>query len=486
MNKTNKQFPLVVIFGRANVGKSTLFNCLVEKQQALVSKIEGTTRDSNIGRVNWQGKIFKLIDTGGIIDLKYLSKNSKLFQSASPPAGGADSKFNNDIEAKVQQQARDYLKQADLILFLVDNKTGLLPQDKQMALFIKKLKLKDKIILTANKVDNIKQLAKTAEFHKLSLGEPMPVSAANGSGTGDLLDIIIKKLEARKIFSIDNQSRSIAGTINNLISVCIIGKPNVGKSSLLNSILGYQRVIVSPIPHTTREPQDTNIIYQNQNIALIDTAGISKKGKKAKGLEKYGISKSLSALKKSDIALLVLNISKDITHQDAKLVEEIVERKKSLIFIANKWDKIQEKNTKQYTNYIYAKLPFAKFAPIQFTSALTGEKTIKALDLAIEIYKQRQKQLSDSQLSHFLSRVVKLHKPAKAKGAKHPRIYELKQVRTNPPKFELRIGAKDNLHFSYLRFIENRLREKYGFLGTPITIKIVKGRNIYGKYGKSK
>ncbi|MCK4553607.1 50S ribosome-binding GTPase, partial [Candidatus Parcubacteria bacterium] len=269
------------------------------------------------------------------------------------------------------------------------------------------------------------------------------------------------------------------------VSVCIIGKPNVGKSSLLNAILGYQRVIVSPTPHTTREPQDTDISYKDHNIKLIDTAGISKKGAKTKGLEKFGIQKSLAALKKSDIALLIIDISQDITHQDAKLVEEIIDRKKSLILIANKWDLIKERNTKQYTNYIYGKLPFAQFAPIQFTSALTGEKTGKVLDLAIEMYEQRQKQLSNSQLSHFLNRIVKIHKPAKGKGTKHPRIYELTQIKTNPPKFEIRIGVKDNLHFSYIRFIENRLREKYGFLGTPITIKITKGRDVRDKHKTS-
>jgi len=465
--------PLVVIFGRTNVGKSTLFNCLIEKQQALVSKIEGTTRDSNIGQVSWQGKIFELIDTGGIIDLKYLLESRR--QTTD------DRRQTTEIDDKVQKQARDYLQQADLILFLVDTKAGLLPQDKQMALLLKKiLPTTNNVLLVANKVDGPRQRPKIAEFHKLAMGEPIPVSATTGSGTGDLLDIVIKKIK-------NKPSDNIHHPISNIqypISVCIIGKPNVGKSSLLNSILGYQRVIVSSVPHTTREPQNTVITYKDQSIKLIDTAGINKKGTKTKGLEKFGIQKSLAALKKSDIALLIIDISQDITHQDAKLVEEIFNRKKSLIFIANKWDLIKERNTKQYTNYIYGKLPFAQFAPIQFTSALTGEKTKKVLDLILEISEQRQKQLSDSQLSHFLSRIVKMHKPAKAKGVKHPRIYEFKQVKTNPPKFELRIGHKDSLHFSYVRFIENRLREKYGFLGTPLTIKIVKGRAIHGKYEK--
>jgi len=466
MVNKKKQLPLIVIFGRTNVGKSTLFNRLVEKNHALVSQIEGTTRDSNIGETNWRGKTFKLVDTGGIIDLKYLTgKKIK----------------TDEIEAKVQHQARDYLKRADLILFLVDNKTGLLPQDKQMALLLKKTLTKtNNIILVANKVDNIKQHPKTAEFYKLSLGEPMAVSAANGSGTGDLLDKVVNFF-SRTPASKDSPLKA-KEEAENKISVCILGKPNVGKSSLLNAILGEERVIVSPVPHTTREPQDTKITYEDQLITLIDTAGISKKASKIKRPKKVtidkiiskGITKSLAALKKSDIALLLLDISQDITRQDAKLVEEIINRKKSLIIIANKWDKIPEKNTKKYTNYIYSKLPFVQFAPIQFTSALTREKVNKVMDLVIEINQQRQKQLGNSQLNKFLNRIVKLQPPAKGKGKKHPRIYELSQVRTNPPKFELRIGIKDNLHFSYLRFIENRLRDKYGFIGTPITIKIAK------------
>ena len=469
--KEKNNLPLVVIFGRTNVGKSTLFNALVEKKQALVADIPGTTRDSNIGQVSWGRLSFNLIDTGGIIDLKYLTG-----QSAK----------TNDIEVKVQQQARQYLDQADLILFLVDNKTGLLPQDKQMALILKKTADAKKIILVANKVDSPGKRAKTAEFFKLALGDVIAISAANGSGTGDLLDIVVKRLESRnsqltthhpKVY-FKNGLRVMSYELQDIIKVCIIGKPNVGKSSLLNSLLGYQRVIVSPIPHTTREPQDTDIIYQEKNIKLIDTAGISKKGAKTKGLEKYGIAKSLGMLTKADIALLVLDISEGITHQDAKLIEEILNQQKSLILIANKWDLIKARDTKKYTNYIYGKLPFTQFVPIQFTSALTGEKVKKILDLILAIDQERKLKLGDSQLNKFLLRLVKIHRPAKGKGVKHPRIYEFKQIAANPPRFIIRLGPKDNIHFSYLRFMENRLRENFGFTGTPITIKIAKNKTF--------
>lgn len=453
--------PLVVIFGRTNVGKSTLFNCLVEKRQALVSDIAGTTRDSNFGRVVWLGREFELVDTGGIIDLKHL-------------LGQAEAE--SDIADKVQAQAKKYLKAADLVIFLADNKTGLLPADRQMALLIKKSVNPKKIILAVNKVDSPKDRLNLSEFYKLSFGDPQPVSAANGSGTGDLLDVIVARLKFKKI----SEEPAAEAEVKNSLKVCIIGQPNVGKSSLLNSLLGYERVITSPIPHTTREPQHTDITYQDQPIKLIDTAGISRRGAKTKGLEKFGIAKSLAALGKSDLALLVMDISQPLTHQDAKLVEEIVNAKKSFIFIANKWDKIAKRDTKKYADYIYGKLPFAKFAPIQFISASTHEKVKKIFDLILQIGEQRKLELSDSQLQHFLARVVKIHRPAKGRGVRHPRLREFTQVGGNPPIFELKIGVKEDLHFSYVRFLENRLRETYGFLGTPLTIKIAKNKNVPG------
>ncbi len=463
-NNLNKS-PLVVIFGRTNVGKSTLFNCLTENKQAITSDIEGTTRDSNTNKAEWQGVEFELVDTGGIIDFIEKS-NRKKWQP------------ENELDYKVQQQAINYLKKADLVLFLTDAKTGLLPQDKQMADFLKKnlnKKKEEKVILVTNKVDNRKKYVDNiAEFNKLGLNEPCPVSAATGSGTGDLLDEIVNRLKKAK------KSKKVEEKKDDIVSVCIIGKPNAGKSSIINSLLGYEKLIISDIPHTTREPQNTEITYKGNKINLVDTAGISRKGTKTKGLEKHGISKSLQALKKSDLALLVVDIKNGITHQDAKLVEEIMDRKKSFIIIANKWDAVEKKDTKYYTKYIYQKFPFAQWAPIQFISALTGKKVDKILDLVLHVYEQRQTEISDSALNKLLNKIVKIHKPAKGKGTKHPYIYEITQTKTNPPLFQLRIGAKDNLHFSYVRFVENKIREKFGFKGTPITIEVVKNRNIHG------
>ncbi|MDO8592289.1 MAG: ribosome biogenesis GTPase Der [bacterium] len=464
-SEKQNHLPLVVIFGRANAGKSTLFNCLTEKRQALVSPVAGTTRDSNLGKVFWRGREFRLVDTGGIIDLKHLINKTSA---------------KNDIDDKVQRQAKKYLTAADLVIFLVDNKTGLLPQDSQMALLIKKNVDPEKVVLAVNKVDSPKDRLNFSEFYKLSFGEPQPLSAANGSGTGDLLDLIVDRLATSSAnTNTDEEEPRVTG---GELRVCIIGQPNVGKSSLLNSLLGYERVIVSPTPHTTREPQHTDIIYEDQAIRLIDTAGISKHGHAGRGLEKFGIAKSLSALSKSDIALLVIDISQPLYHQDAKLIEEIVSAKKSFIFVANKWDKVAERDTKKYADLIYGKLPFARFAPIQFISASTGAKVKKIYDLIIKISRERKLELSDSQLSHFLSRVVKVHRPAKGKGVRHPRIRDIRQTGANPPMFELKIGAKEDLHFSYVRFLENRLRETYGFLGTPLTIIVSKNKNVHGSH----
>lgn len=493
MQKINKKYPLVVIFGRTNVGKSTLFNCLIEKKKALVADIDGTTRDSNIGEVSWGSSNFTLVDTGGIIDIENLSLSLKKLKKSKPGKKSINEE-QKEIEKEVQLQARDYLTQADLILFLVDARVGILPHDKEMALLLKKnIEDQNKIILIANKADSPKLRKDTAEFNKLSLGEPIAISAATGSGTGDLLDIIKEKTKKiRKKFGSELKEEKETKEITNeeKISVCIIGKPNVGKSSLLNSILGEKRVIVSPIPHTTREPQDTIVQFNNYKIKLIDTAGISKQGKKGlqnknkkiDGLEKYGISKSLSTLRKSDIALFVVDTDEGLTQQDSKIIEEIVYNQNSLIIVANKWDKIKDRDTKKYTNIIYSKLPFVTWAPIQFISALSGEKVNKILDLIVEIHKQRKIKLSESQLDKLLKSSIKKHRPVKGRGTKHPYIHKLKQVKIDPPKFELKIGSKDSLLPSYARFIENRLRERFGFTGTPIGIRINKNRRIHGQH----
>ncbi len=483
MTKAKKKNPLVVLFGRTNVGKSTLFNTLTEKKNALVSDIEGTTRDSNIGSVEWQGKHFDIVDTGGILDIKQLALTKKEKKKQ---------KKENDIDQNVQQQARDYLSRADLILFLVDTKAGLLGDDKKMALTLKKiLPDSDKIVLIANKADSPSLRKDISEFNKLSLGDPLAISATNSSGTGDMLDVIVKRLKIRKRKDVKKKK--------DIINVCLIGKPNSGKSSLINAFIEknktdeerLKKMIVSSEAHTTREPKDTQIAYNDHVINFIDTAGISKQGRKQakrnklkNTLEKLSIEKSLHALSRADVALLIIDLNEGLTKQETKIIDEVIARHASLIIVANKWDLIEERDTKGYTQEIYKTLPFATWAPIQFISALTGEKTQKILDLVTEISEARKQEINENYLTKFLMKIIKKHPPIKGRGLKNPYIYKLKQVHVDPPKFSVVIGPQDSLDNSYIRYIENRLRSFFNFTGTPIHIEVARKRKTHGKSEK--
>ena len=459
-----KELPLLVMIGRTNVGKSTLFNRLLEENKAIVSPLENTTRDFNYQIINWRGQDFQVVDTAGVIDTKNLKR--KINQESL----GLDR-----LENQIQKQVYDLIKRADLLFFLVDNKAGVLVEDKNIAKFLKKRNYHKKTIVVANKVDNFNQRLEASCFNQLSLGEPFLVSAHTGSGTGDLLDLAVNFFKHHKI---KGQKKEID---QEKINLCILGQPNVGKSSLLNSILGYERVIVSEIPHTTREPQNTEILYQEKTINIIDTAGISRKGQKSKGLERPGIIKTQQVLKKSDIVLLVIDLSQDLTKQDSRLVEEIVKLGKGFIIIANKWDIVEDRDTKAWTRKINQQFPFVLWAPILFVSATTGEKVKKVLDLVLEIDQARKMKINETALDRFLLKMIKTHKPSKGKGVKHPRIYSLKQIWTNPPRFEVKIGAEEDLHKSYLRFLENRIREKFIFTGVPVQVKLKKRKRIHGQ-----
>jgi GTPase len=494
MNKNN-QLPSVVLFGCPNAGKSTLFNALCGKSHALVSDTPGTTRDLNVATIDWQHNSLEIVDTGGILDIGILAQSKRREKKTK-------NRLTTDvqkIDKLVQKKAFTALMKADLVVFLVDARAGLLPQDKELANFVKKHVAKEKIILVANKVDSPRLRDGVADFNKLGFGEPNMISATTGSGTGDLLDIIIKKLPP-KTEDISHTSDETADTdtqspisqypnslISNQINVAIIGKPNVGKSSLINMILGEEKIIVSPIAHTTREPNDTKLDYKGHIINLIDTAGISRSGQKNEKkqsdkntLEKLSIQKSLETLNRADIAILVIDVKEGLTSQESKLAEEIINSRSSLIILANKWDLIKDKNTKKSTSDIYADLPFATWAPIQFVSALTGLKIDKVLDLVLEISDARKISISDNALSKFLHNTVKKHSPIKSWGVKKPYIHEIKQDRTNPPGFCIRIGAQDNLSEAYVRFIQKQLREKFGFLGTPIQTYVDRNKKVHG------
>lgn len=455
--KTN--LPRIVIFGRTNVGKSTLFNTLTEKQQALVADIAGTTRDANFGEASWQGIDMELVDTGGIMDIAFLqsSKTSAI-----------------SIDEKVQSQVRQLITRADLVLFVVDNKAGLLPQDQVMAkTLIQIMPDRDKIILVVNKVDNYKQAGEAAVFYKLGLGEPVLISATTGASTGDLLEVVVQKLKAS---TLDLTASETVEVIDDSVKIAIIGKPNVGKSSLLNALLGYQRVIVSPVAHTTREPQNTKLTYKTRPITLIDTAGINKAWTKMDKLTKLGIAKSLDTIDDADLIFLVVDISQELTKQEAKLVEEIFERRKSLIIIANKWDQVEDRDVKTYTRTIYRTLPFAQFAPIHFMSAKNRTKLDKLMDLAIKIADNRKIEISYSKLVRFIKTCINKHKPTRGGGQRNPHIYRFEQTNSNPPAFAVQVGSKEYLADSYLHYLSNQLREKFDLEGTPIKIWVDKRR----------
>ena len=433
----------IALIGRANVGKSTLFNTLLEEKKAIVSEIAGTTRDRNYAKMNWRGAVFELIDTGGI-----------------------DIIHPSDIEKDILYQAEVAEKEADLILFLVDAKTGLMPQDKKVAHLIKKNG--HPTLLVANKADSKKLKESVAEFYQLNLGEPLPVSALNGTGTGDLLDKIVEQIKT-DIPAAD--PRTPAPTLK----IAIIGKPNTGKSSLVNAILGEERLITSATPYTTRDSQDIELTYKNQHFILIDTAGIRKKAKIRNKLEIFSVGQSLASIKRADVTLLMTDVSEPLGKQDKTLSSEIKNAKTSLIIVANKWDKIKEKDDKtinkfiEYYQYIF---PFLSYAPIIFISALEKQRVHKILDLAGTVYQERFRQITDNAMDKFLKWAIKKNLPPKAKGTRPPRLLSFSQVRTNPPTFILKIDSLTSLANSYLRFLVKTLHQKFGFQGTPINIRL--------------
>ncbi len=397
-------------------------------------------------------------------------------------------------------------------------------EDRQLALFLKEFAGEKKLILAANKTDSQKDAYRLPEFYKLGLGEPFPVSAATGSGTGDLLDEIADALKTESPLkaglknsretsgkknpatvsqtenSAETDSEVLAGEEPAPIRVSIIGKPNVGKSSLINSIFGRERVIVSSVPHTTREPQDTEFAFDSREMILVDTAGIARKasqsrrsrtpgrGSKIKiDLVREGIHRTLKSLNRADIALLVLDISQEITREDQRIADEIIGRKKSIIIIANKWDLVPEKDVKKYTEYINDHLPFIKWAPIIFVSALTGRRTGDILNLIAEIRDERAKTIREKDLDKFLKRIVKIHRPVRYRASdKYPYIRKIRQADSDPPEMEVLIGARESIDSSYLRFIENQLRDQFRFIGSPISVRVFKGKWVHGKHEKKK
>lgn len=427
--------PVVAIVGRANVGKSTLFNRLTEGRHAIVEDTPGVTRDRLYRDAEWLNREFTLIDTGGIE-----------FNQA-----------DGQIAAKVYEQVELAIEEAAVIIFVVDGKAGINEDDKEIARILQKSK--KPLVLAVNKLDNYGATTEHYEFFELGLGEPYPFSALHGINTGDLLDAVVAELPSQD-FAEDESDR---------LRVTLIGRPNVGKSSLVNRLLGQDRVIVSDQPGTTRDAIDTPLTVDGKEYLLIDTAGMRKKARVNEPTERYSVARGLKAIDNSDVVLLVIDATSGITEQDQRIAGYAHEAGKGMLLVVNKWDlpEKDDKTMKKFEQEIKEKLPFADYLLSIFVSAKTGQRIDKILPLADFIAEQQSRRIPTSQVNEVLREAV-LHNPPPADKGRRAKIFYASQVGIKPPKFVIFVNDPEILHFSYERYIENKMREAFGFAGTPV------------------
>jgi GTP-binding protein len=448
--------PVVALVGRPNVGKSTLFNRLAEERLAVVDEIPGTTRDRLMADATWSGVLFSIIDTGGI-DPTQIGKG----RSQQPLSIGSA-----DFIEQIKEQAEVAIAEADAILFIVDVESGVTPADHEVAQILRHhQKQKDgepwpPIFLVVNKVDNEERRSQTYQFYELGIGEPYPISALHGTGTGDMLDLLVSSFHISGPEAEDDS-----------VKIAIVGKPNVGKSSLLNRLLGEERAIVSPIPGTTRDAVDTYLTYEDIPVTLIDTAGIRRRGRIEPGVEKYSVLRTFGAIDRASVVLLLVDASDELSAQDAHIAGYIVDAWKSVVVVVNKWDAITKDThtMDEYTRLLRLELNFLAYVPLLFVSAKTGQRVSQVLPMALHVHEERLIRLSTSKLNQILQRAQEIH-PAPSHAGKQLKIYYGTQVRNDPPTFLLYVNDPKLAHFTYQRFLENRIREAYSFLGTPIRI----------------
>lgn len=431
------EMPIVSIIGRPNVGKSTLFNKIVGRKVSITEDTPGVTRDRIYQKATWLNYKFLLVDTGGL-DLK----DEDIFMSS--------------IKAQIDMA----LETSDVVIFLVDGAEGLSPTDREISQFLRKSKTK--VVLAVNKYDSKITKENIFDFYELGLGDPVGISAEQGTGVGDLLDKVVKDMIPVDAIEEDDNIR-----------VTLIGKPNVGKSSLLNYLTGEKRSIVTNIPGTTRDSIDSLIKYNDNEYIFVDTAGLRKKKKIVPGVERYSVIRTLTAIERSNVCVLMIDALEGVTEQDSKIVGYAHDNNKAIIIAVNKWDAL-EKETKTMKNFerdIRIKLPFVPYAPIIFISAKTGQRVNEFLDLIEIVNNNYNHRIQTGVLNDILNRAVLMNQPPSDKG-KRGKLYYGSQVSVRPPKFLLFVNDKDLFHFSYIRYIENQIRETYPFDGTPIILDL--------------
>ncbi|MGM0420524.1 MAG: ribosome biogenesis GTPase Der [Bacillota bacterium] len=431
--------PIVAIVGRANVGKSRLFNRLIGRRQAIVEGTPNLTRDRIYGTASWQGNEYVVVDTGGI----------------EPEVS------ENDIGSKVKFQAKQAISEADIILFVVDIQTGMTPQDKEIAEILRRSQ--KPIIVVVNKVDNFKQSEEPWEFYSFGFENVIPISAEHGKNIGDLSEEIMKKLPA--------ETEDVV-TDEETLNVAIVGKPNVGKSSLVNYLLGKERVLVSSTPGTTRDAVDTLFEYKEKKYNLIDTAGLRRKSRVDWSVEYYSNLRSINAIERADVVLMMIDAQEGVTDQDKKIVGYVHEAGKPVVLAINKWDAI-EKDTftsNEYREEIYYQLKFLNYAPISFISALTGQRVEEVLDLLDYVFDQASMRVKTGLLNEVIQEAVELRQPPSYKN-RRLKVFYATQTSVRPPVFIFFVNDPELVHFAYKRYLENALRENFGFIGTPLVLK---------------
>lgn len=435
--------PTVAIVGRPNVGKSTFFNYIVGKRISIVEDTPGVTRDRVYAEGIWRGRNFTLVDTGGI-----------------------EPESDDIILSQMREQANLAIAMADVIVFVTDLKQGVTAADSDIALMLKKSK--KPVVLVCNKADNYGKIPdELYEFYNLGLGEPHRVSAVNAIGIGDVLDAICEELPPQDENENDDE----------VIKVAIIGKPNVGKSSLVNKILGENRVIVSNIAGTTRDAIDSEFENEFGKYVFIDTAGIRRKSKVSEKLEKYSVMRSLLAVERADVCLLMIDANEGVTEQDTKIAGEAHEAGKGIIIVVNKWDEYEKDNgtVEKYKKEVYNKLSYLSYAPILFISAKTGQRVNKLFEMINSVASQNALRVSTSVLNQVLNEAIAIVQPPTDKG-KRLRIFYMTQATTKPPTFVVFVNDKDLFHFSYERYLVNQIRKEFGLVGTPVRM-IVREKN---------